>query len=108
MLSAYKIMWLLVLFDLPVSTKQERKRASGFRNMLIDEGFMMKQYSAYLRHCPNRATADAFSERIGKAVPPEGDVSIMTFTDKQYGLTRNFSGRAVQETEQKPRQFSLF
>ena len=48
MLSSYKIMWLVVVFDLPVGTKTERRRASGFRNMLIDEGFMMKQFSVYL------------------------------------------------------------
>ena len=47
---------------------------------------------------------------IGKRAPPppEGDVSIMFFTDKQYGLTRNFAGRAVEETEKKPAQFTLF
>jgi CRISPR-associated protein Cas2 len=108
MLSSYKIMWLVVIFDLPVGSKTERRRATGFRNMLIDEGFMMKQFSVYLRACPNRPAADALSQRIGKRAPPEGDVSIMFFTDKQYGLTRNFSGRALKETEEKPSQFTLF
>ncbi len=32
----------------------------------------------------------------------------MFFTDKQYGMTRNYAGRAVKETEQKPAQFTLF
>ncbi len=108
MLSHYKVMWLTVLFDLPVVTKPERRRATGFRNLLLDEGFMMKQYSVYLRHCPNRAAADALADRIGKHTPPEGDVSILFFTDKQYGMTRNLSGRKVTETEKKPEQFTLF
>jgi CRISPR-associated protein Cas2 len=108
MLSGYKIMWLVVTFDLPVTTKTERRRATGFRNLLLDEGFAMKQYSVYLRPVPNRATADALADRIGRQAPPEGDVSVMFFTDKQYGMTRNFSGRATRETEKKPAQFTLF
>ena len=100
-------MWLVVIFDLPVGSKIERRQATGFRNTLIDEGFMMKQYSVYLRACPNRSSADALAARIGKRTPPEGDVSIMFFTDKQYGLTKNYSGRAVKETEENPAQFIL-
>lgn len=107
MLSQYRIMWLIVIFDLPVTTPEERRRATGFRTFLIDEGFMMKQYSVYLRHCPNRAKADALAERVGRRAPPEGDVSVLFFTDKQYALTRNYSGKSPQETEKKPEQFVL-
>jgi CRISPR-associated protein Cas2 len=108
MLSPFKVMWLVVIFDLPVGNKTERRRATGFRNMLIDEGFFMKQFSVYLRACPNRSSSEALAERIGKRAPPEGDGSIMYFTDKQYALTRNFAGRATTETEKKPDQFTLF
>jgi CRISPR-associated protein Cas2 len=108
MLSPYRIMWLVVVFDLPVGTKAERRRATGFRNTLIDEGFIMKQFSVYLRACPSRSSADSLAERIGKRAPPEGDVSILFFTDKQYGLTRNYTGRTAQETEEIPSQFKLF
>lgn len=106
--SAFKVMWIVVIFDLPVSTKRERRRATGFRNFLLDEGFMMKQFSVYLKVCANRAAADSLAERIGRHVPPEGDVSIMFFTDKQYGLTQNFVGKVGTETEEKPDQLNLF
>lgn len=108
MLSSYKIMWLVVVFDLPVGTPAERRRATGFRNMLLDEGFMMKQFSVYLRANVNRPAAAALADRIGARAPAEGDVSIMFFTDKQYGLTRNFAGKSIADTETKPAQFSLF
>lgn len=101
-------MWLIVTFDLPVMSPVERRRATGFRNFLLDEGFVMKQFSVYLRVAQNRATADALADRVGRKTPPEGDVSIMFFTDKQYGLTRNFSGHRQRETEEKPTQFTLF
>ena len=38
MISKYQSMWLLVLFDLPVLTKKERKVAAQFRNQLIRRG----------------------------------------------------------------------
>ena len=34
--SEYRIMWLLVFFDLPTDTKKERKAASDFRKRLDD------------------------------------------------------------------------
>jgi len=34
-------MWMMVLFDLPVIEKQERKEAAKFRKFLLEEGFSM-------------------------------------------------------------------
>jgi CRISPR-associated protein Cas2 len=106
--SAYQIMWVLVFFDLPVGSKSERRTATGFRKLLLDEGFIMKQFSVYLRSVNNRNVADALAQRISRYVPPEGDVSIMFFTDKQYGLTKNFYGKVKKEAEKPPNQLLLF
>jgi CRISPR-associated protein Cas2 len=46
-LSEYKGMWLMVLFDLPVVSKEEKKNYVRFRNALIQDGFTMLQYSVY-------------------------------------------------------------
>ena len=53
-LSGYRIMWLVVLFDLPVGTKKERKAANRFREKLRDLGFEMSQFSVYLRFCAGK------------------------------------------------------
>ena len=108
MQTGYQIVWMLVIFDLPVGTSAERRRSAGFRKMLLDEGFSMKQFSAYLRSCPNRRSAEALAERVGKRAPPEGDVSVLFFTDKQYGMTRNYAGAALISSEEKPAQLALF
>ena len=68
--SAYQIMWVLVFFDLPVGSKSERRTATGFRKLLLDEGFIMKQFSVYLRSVNNRHIADALAQRISRYVPP--------------------------------------
>ncbi|MCA1972484.1 MAG: CRISPR-associated endonuclease Cas2 [Caenispirillum sp.] len=107
-ISGYRAMWLLVMFDLPVTTSAERRRARRFHDYLLDEGFTMKQFSVYLRYFDSRAKADAAAERVGREVPLEGMVSILFITDKQFGQMRNFMGRVPTKAEQKPVQFSLF
>lgn len=101
-------MWLIVAFDLPVGTPTERRHATRFRKSLLDEGFFMKQWSVYLRYFINRAQAEAATDRIAKIVPAMGNVSVIFVTDRQYGMTRNFTGKAAAETESKPEQLALF
>ena len=47
--------WCVVMFDLPVATKKQRKEATRFRHLLLDEGFWMLQYSVYVRYSPTVA-----------------------------------------------------
>lgn len=46
---------LLVFFDLPTLTKQDRKNASCFRRFLLNDGYFMLQLSVYLRVCKDLA-----------------------------------------------------
>ena len=80
------------MFDLPVLTKRQRKRATRFRNDLLDLGFEMAQFSVYMKFCGGRPTAEALAGRVERQVPPEGHVSILVFTDKQYSRMRVLSG----------------
>ena len=48
-------MWMVVMFDLPVVEKAERKAATDFRNTLLDLGFEMSQFSVYMRFCTGRS-----------------------------------------------------
>ena len=65
-LSGYRLMWMMVLFDLPTLTKKERRAASGFRNYLLDQGFEMAQYSVYMRFCAGKEQVD---ENGGAIIP---------------------------------------
>lgn len=57
-LCGYRLMWLLVMFDLPVDTKANRKAANDFRHRLLDFGFERCQFSVYLRFCEGRDQAE--------------------------------------------------
>ena len=85
MLSGYRLVWIIALFDLPVMTKAERKRASKFRNYLLDLGFEMVQFSVYMKHCAGKAQAEVIENKIKAAVPDYGNVKLLQITDKQFG-----------------------
>ena len=106
MLSGHRLMWLLVMFDLPVETKAERKAATGFRKFLLDQGFEMAQFSVYMRFCGSREKADAQLERIEASVPRKGQVSVLRFTDKQYETMWCFTGR-TKSSPKNPDQYTL-
>jgi len=89
----YRIMWLYVFFDLPTTTKAEKKTASKFRQRLLKDGFAMFQYSIYIRHCSSRENANVHENRIRKSLPKSGKVGILTVTDKQFGMMTVFYGR---------------
>ena len=99
--SHYQLMWLVVMFDLPVSSKAEMKRATLFRNSLLELGFSRKQFSVYMRHCESFENAQVMAQKVRHCLVPNGFVSVMFITDRQYGMTQNFFGEAKEENEAK-------
>ena len=98
----------MVMFDLPVVTKKDRKNYTDFRKNMIRDGFTMFQFSAYLRHCPSRENADVHIKRVKKSLPPKGHVGILTITDKQFGMMEIFYGKEEKEKPPIPQQLELF
>ena len=107
-LNQYRIMWVMVFFDLPTNTKKERKQASLFRKRLIEDGFTMFQYSIYMRHCPSRENAAVHIKRVKSFLPEDGHVVIMQITDKQFGMIEIFYSKKVEQSPEMHQQLSLF
>lgn len=107
-LSPYRIMWLFVMFDLPVGTKKERKQATGFRNNLLDLGFEMSQFSVYLKYCASGEKADSVGNKLTKELPLGGKVDILTITDKQFANMKRFYASGRIKNDNKPEQLQLY
>ena len=107
-LNRYKYMWIYVMFDLPTTTKKQRKDAADFRKTLVKDGFSMLQYSVYIRHCASYANTEVHIRRVKQAVPCEGIVSVLRITDRQFGDTCTFVGRKSQVPPPAPAQLELF
>ena len=101
-------MWVIVMFDLPTDTPKARHDYSVFRHLLLDDGFIMMQYSVYMRHCASEENADAHIKRVKGELPPDGEVRIIKITDKQFSRMLVFYGKIRNPTEQAPEQLSLF
>lgn len=83
-------MWILVFFDLPTETRKERKAAADFRKRLLLDGFVMFQFSIYMRHCASQENADVHIRRVKSFLPEYGKVGMICITDKQFGRMELF------------------
>ena len=106
--SEYRIMWVLVLFDLPTDTKKARKEYALFRKRLLQDGFTMFQFSIYLRHCPSAENADVHIQRVKRMLPPEGKIGILRVTDKHFGDMTIFDCQKEIAVNQPVQQLELF
>ena len=106
--SEYRIMWLLVLFDLPTETKKEKKAYALFRKNLIKDGFTMFQFSIYIRHCASMENAEVHKKRVKSFLPEFGNVGIICITDKQFANIDIFYGTKPQRPNSPGQQLELF
>ena len=73
-----------MLFDLPVKEKTAQKAATKFRKFLIDDGYLMLQYSVYTRVCNGSDAVKTHEKRLKAHLPENGSVRLLTITEKQY------------------------
>lgn len=107
-LSGYRLMWMIVMFDLPVLEKAERKAATDFRKALLDMGFDMSQFSVYMRFCTSPRQIETYCQKVEALLPAGGKVSLLQLTDKQYERIQTFHGRVRHSQENRSDQFHLF
>lgn len=86
-------MRMLVFFDLPVTTKSQRKAASRFRNFLIKDGYHMIQFSIYARVCNSTDAVLKHETRLNANLPREGSIRLLTITEKQYNTIKILVGK---------------
>lgn len=107
-LNAYRVMWIMVFFDLPTETRKDRKNYSVFRRRIMADGFQMFQFSMYVRHCSSRENTNVHVQRVRNILPPNGHIGILTITDRQFSMMEIFRGK--KETPPPPiaQQLELF
>jgi len=100
----------MVAFDLPVGTRVQRKKATDFRNYLLDDGYQMVQFSVYVRACVSFARQETHLDRLKKHLPPEGSVRAIFVTRSQWERSYVIQGSPASETEAEdlPEQIQLW
>lgn len=101
-------MWSIVMFDLPVLTAKQRREASRFRHLLLDEGFWMAQYSVYVRYSPTMFGEVRRIRAIKAALPDGGEVRVLYVTDREWSTMLCFREEAPLAPDPAPQQLTIF
>ena len=95
-LSEYRVMWVLVLFDLPTETKKDRKIYLEFRKKLLKDGFTMFQFSIYVRHCASKENADVHIRRVKSFLPDFGEGLLSPYGEVNRSAAKRICGNASE------------
>ena len=87
-------MRILVLFDLPVTTLDNKRSYRIFRKYLLKNGFMMMQESVYSKIALNQNVATGICDSVKKQKPPSGLVQMLTVTEKQFAKMEMIVGKS--------------
>ena len=94
---SYRFMRVLVMFDLPVLTADDRREYTRFRKFLIKNGFLMMQESVYCKLIQNQQAADWTIENLYKHRPASGLVQVLRVTEKQFSKMEYIVGSAKSD-----------
>lgn len=100
--------WLLVMFDLPTLTNQQRRHSNAYRNLLLDSGFSRAQLSVYSRYLINATAALPVINFLKQTVPEEGYVRIFQLTDRQWAGGWHLFGSEYVAADEPPETLLLF
>lgn len=106
--SKFRMAWILVMFDLPVGTKEQRRDAAGFRKDLLADGYIMLQFSVYARPCASADRAETHARRLKSFIPNKGQVRAMVISDAQWGRMIVVFGKKSSKPEAMPEQMMFF
>lgn len=89
---SYRQMRMIIFFDLPVNTSEDRRNYRKFSKFLKINGFIMMQESVYSKLLLNPSAKVAMESKVRSAAPPIGKLFMMTITEKQYANIEQILG----------------
>lgn len=111
--NAWRAMWLMVSYDLPVGSPKQRREEARFRKFLEAEGYMRINFSVYGRFCGSAQALKGTKERVHRRIPSCGHVLMIEFTDGQWGRIEhihrgNYRTPDPDMEQARPNQLKLF
>lgn len=90
-------MRMLIFFDLPTESSDDKRAYRKFRKLLIQNGFFMLQESVYCRMVLNKSVENSVAEIIRRNKPPNGLIQLLTVTEKQFSQMEYISGECTTD-----------
>lgn len=108
-LETRRFMRLIVFFDLPTLTKEDKRAYTIFRRFLLNDGYDMIQWSVYGRIVNGFDNAEVHLQRLSRNLPPAGSVRCLQVSEKQFaGIKLLVGERKFQEKKVHGAQLLLF
>lgn len=104
---AYRMMWLLVFYDLPTVEPEQRRAAHLFHDALVDLGFDRLHFSVYMRYCGSLERVESTERAVNRAMPKQGNVAALRLTDRQMANMRRWTNVAPDQPPTPPAQYLL-
>lgn len=79
-----RFMRMIVFFDLPTETNEDKRAYRAFRKALIKNGFIMMQESVYTKLLTTPTVESSVKSLINRNKPPKGIVQMLIVTEKQF------------------------
>jgi CRISPR-associated protein Cas2 len=92
-----RFMRVIVMFDLPTLTSEQKREYRRFRKWLIEDGFVMMQMSIYSKIVLNENSAKLLTKRVDEVKAKEGVIQILVLTEKQYNNIEYVQGEDKSE-----------
>ena len=83
---------IVLMFDLPNETKQERHNYADFRKHIKRRGYIMIQKSVYVKYLKNNNASDAEIAYLDSFAPPAGSVSVLPMRLSGFVKLQNLRG----------------
>ena len=92
-----RFMRIIVFFDLPTETGEDRRNYRKFRKALVKNGFTMLQESVYCRMISSPSVEMSVKKMIKDNKPPKGLVQFLSVTEKQFAKMEYVVGEHSSE-----------
>lgn len=90
-------MRIIVFFDLPTETGDDRRNYRKFRKALVKNGFIMLQESVYCRMISSPSVEMSVKKMIKDNKPPKGLIQFLSVTEKQFAKMEYVVGEHSSE-----------
>jgi CRISPR-associated protein Cas2 len=110
-ISGYRKMVLFVMFDISTETKKDLDKYRKFRKSLLGHGFIMFQYSIYIRFCRSLAIAEKYERKIEAQAPDNGSIRIIKITESQYSnmkIIENYHEKTEEKLKEQVQTLMVF
>ena len=90
---SYRFMRVIVFFDLPTISLEDKREYRNFRKFLLKKVFAMMQESVYIKLALNTTVSNVVVSSVKEHKPKDGLVQMLVITEKQYSKMEYIIGK---------------